>query len=62
MATDPALVAFVRTEDAPLLPPPANEAGVRGWLVKNLFSSPLYSLLTIVVGAFLIDQTRRGPR
>ena len=53
MAIDTASVAYVRTADAPLLPPPANEAGVRGWLVKNLFSSPFYSLLTIVLFAFL---------
>lgn len=54
MAADPASLAYVRTEEAPLLPPPANEAGVRGWLIKNLFSSPLNALLTILVGAFLI--------
>ncbi|MBL8895674.1 MAG: amino acid ABC transporter permease, partial [Rhizobiales bacterium] len=53
MADDSARAAFVRTVDAPLLPPPANEAGVRGWFVRNLFSSPLNALLTVVFGAFL---------
>ncbi len=31
----------------PDLPPPASEIGVTGWLRKNLFSSPLNSLLTL---------------
>jgi len=30
---------FVRTEDAPLLPPPATEAGITGWLWHNIFES-----------------------
>jgi len=32
-------VSFVRTEEAPLLPPPASQAGVTGWLYKNIFAS-----------------------
>ena len=31
--------AFVRQEDAPILPPPAREAGISGWLWKNVFAS-----------------------
>ena len=31
--------AFVRTTDAPLLPPPATEAGITGWLWHNIFAS-----------------------
>ena len=31
--------AFVRIDDAPLLPPPATEAGITGWLWQNIFSS-----------------------
>ena len=31
--------AFVRTTDAPLLPPPATEAGITGWLWHNVFAS-----------------------
>ena len=31
--------AFVRTEDAPLLPPPPTEAGITGWLWQNIFAS-----------------------
>ena len=30
---------YVRTEDAPLLPPPATEAGITGWLWQNIFAS-----------------------
>ncbi len=32
-------IAFVRTQDAPKLPPPASEIGVRGWLWRNIFAS-----------------------
>ena len=31
--------AFVRTEDAPILAPPATEAGITGWLWRNVFAS-----------------------
>lgn len=31
--------AFVRKEDAPLLPPPPTEAGITGWLWHNIFAS-----------------------
>ena len=31
--------AFVRNEDAPILPPPATEVGLSGWLWQNIFSS-----------------------
>ena len=30
---------WVRTKDAPLLPPPASEVGITGWLWRNIFSS-----------------------
>lgn len=44
---------FVRETDAPLLPPPPDSAGVRGWLRQNLFSSFGNSVLTIVMAALL---------
>lgn len=31
--------AHVRTQDAPILPPPASEAGLTGWLWQNIFYS-----------------------
>lgn len=46
-------IAYVRTEEAPILPAPPSTVGVRGWLIKNLFSTPVNSLLTIVLGALL---------
>lgn len=35
------------------LPPPKSEVGVVGWLKKNLFSTPVNSLLTLVALAFI---------
>ncbi|MEL0042554.1 MAG: hypothetical protein VW828_04250, partial [Candidatus Puniceispirillum sp.] len=32
-------VAFVRREEAPLLPPPPSQVGLIGWLYKNIFAS-----------------------
>ncbi len=32
-------IGYVRTEDAPLLPPPASEVGWKGWLKQNVLSS-----------------------
>ncbi len=34
----------------PSLPPPANTVGLVGWLRKNLFSSPLNSIMTLILG------------
>lgn len=45
---------WVRTEEAPRLPPPPSMRGVKGWMIENLFSTPLYSLLTVVGAAFAI--------
>ncbi|MFT3986579.1 amino acid ABC transporter permease [Aestuariivirga sp.] len=47
-------IAYVRSEDAPRLPPPANMSGVYGWMRANLFSSLLSSILTILLGAFAL--------
>lgn len=46
-------IAYVRTEEAPLLPAPPSTVGVQGWLIKNLFSSPLNSVFTVLLGAML---------
>jgi general L-amino acid transport system permease protein len=44
---------WVRTEDAERLPPPPNTTGFTGWLLQNLFNTPLNSVLTIIGGAFI---------
>ena len=62
-------VAFVRSEDAPILPPPATEAGITGWLYQNIFASMsdfgsiggavksvLMAVLTLVLLYFLVMQ------
>jgi general L-amino acid transport system permease protein len=46
-------LAYVRTEDAPYLTPPANLVGWRGWIMANLFSNWKNSLLTVVAGYFV---------
>ena len=35
----PQSVAYVRTEDAPILPPPANTTGLYGWARRNFLDS-----------------------
>ena len=46
-------LAYVRTEDAPYLTPPANLVGLRGWIMANLFSNWKNTLLTVVAGYFV---------
>ena len=41
MSTLDPSIAYVRDEDAPLPAAAAQQAGIRGWLCKNLFSSLL---------------------
>jgi general L-amino acid transport system permease protein len=48
--------AFVRREDAPLLPAPASMVGVVGWLRANLFPTPLNSVASLLLGGFLVWQ------
>ena len=46
-------LAYVRTEDAPRVAPPANLVGLRGWVMANLFSNWKNTLLTVVFGYFI---------
>ena len=46
-------VAFVRTEQVPPSPPPFQTSGPVKWSKDNLFSTPLYSVLTIVAAYFI---------
>jgi len=45
--------AFVRTEQVPPSPPPASATGPVKWAKDNLFSTPFYSVLTIVAAYFI---------
>ena len=49
----PSSQAWVRTKDAERLPPPPNTTGMIGWLLQNLFNTPLNAVLTIVGAAFV---------
>ncbi len=46
--------AFVRGQPLAPLPPPLAEAGAIGWMRKNLFSSTLNVVLTIVCAALIV--------
>jgi general L-amino acid transport system permease protein len=47
-------LAYVRTEEAPLLPAPPNMVGWQGWMRTNLFSTPLNSIMSVLLGALLL--------
>ncbi|MEL6316261.1 MAG: amino acid ABC transporter permease, partial [Pseudomonadota bacterium] len=62
-------IAFVRTEEAPQLPPPPGQSGIGSWLWRNMFASMsnfstpgaavqslLMILATVVVGYFGVTQ------
>lgn len=49
----------MKYELQPTLPPPANTTGVLGWMKRNLFSGPINSIATLVLGYFII--TTLGP-
>ena len=46
--------AYVRQDEAPRLPPPPNMVGVKGWLLKNLFSTIGDSIITVVFGIIIV--------
>jgi general L-amino acid transport system permease protein len=54
MATKTDPLAYVRTEEAPLLPAPRNMVGWQGWMRTNLFSTPLNSIMSVVLGALIL--------
>ena len=47
-------IAYVREDDAPKLPAPPDTVGVQGWLRANLFSTPLNSVISIVLAVFVL--------
>jgi general L-amino acid transport system permease protein len=46
---------FVRSEDAPRLPPPPSLTGVTGWLRQNLFSNWWNGVLTLAFGWLVLS-------
>jgi general L-amino acid transport system permease protein len=46
--------AFVRTEEAPRLPPPRRTTGPIAWILEHLFPTPLSGLVTVLLGAFAV--------
>jgi len=59
-------LAFVRTEDAPVLPPPSNAIGLNGWLLENLVSSWWVALIAgvfaLLAGTIIWDIVVWGLR
>lgn len=45
------MASYVRTTDAPLLPPPVTSAGIIGWLRQKLFYSVSSTISTLLLGA-----------
>ena len=69
MANKPTSSGFVRTEIAPIMPPPKSEAGITGWLYRNIFisfsdfssigasiRSILMAIITVYIGYFFSVQ------
>ena len=46
--------AYVRTDEAPSLPPPRNMVGLQGWLRSNLFSTIGDSIVTVLFGIVIV--------
>ena len=52
--------AYVREAEAPYLPPPPSEVGIKGWLYNNIFqsmsdfSSPSASMRSLLVAMFTV--------
>ncbi|MDF1610032.1 amino acid ABC transporter permease [Hoeflea sp. YIM 152468] len=47
-------IAFVRTQESPLMAPPVSSRGVVGWFKENLFATPRDTVLTILTSLFLL--------
>ena len=54
MRTVPETSAYLRREDAPLLPPPVSMSGIQGWVLANLFPTIGNAIVSIIAGAFLL--------
>jgi len=54
MANNSNSIAYIRTQESPVLPPPVATGGVTGWLKENLFATPRDTVLTILTFLFLL--------
>ena len=54
MSSAPKTSAYLRTEDAPLLPAPISMVGIQGWIIANLFPTIGNGIVSILAGAFLL--------
>ena len=48
--------AFVRDSLLPARAPPPNSVGIVGWMRQNLFSTPLNSVMTVVILVFIVEM------
>jgi len=53
-------IAYIRTDEAPSLPPPASHVGWRKWLWDNMFSS-MANFGSIGASHQATRRCRRGP-
>ncbi|MCP5081635.1 MAG: amino acid ABC transporter permease [Alphaproteobacteria bacterium] len=56
MAGQSKIEAYIRTEMAPTMPPPASTVGIVGWMRANLFSDWINTVLTLI-GMYLVYIT-----
>jgi general L-amino acid transport system permease protein len=54
MSIAPKIPAYLRTEEAPLLPAPISMVGIQGWIIANLFPTIGNGIVSILAGAFLL--------
>ena len=54
MSSAPKTSAYLRTEEAPLLPAPISMVGIQGWIIANLFPTIGNGIVSILAGAFLV--------
>jgi general L-amino acid transport system permease protein len=54
MSSAPKTSAYLRTEEAPLLPAPISMVGIQGWVLANLFPTIGNGIVSMLAGAFLL--------
>ena len=51
-----ASLAYVRTKEAPALPPPASTQGLMGWMRENLVPTPFQAIVTLELRQGSLDR------